>query len=122
MPVQETKIKSLKKTTDLLIDKNKITILFNLLLSSKGFNQLKQDIDGINQQILSKQLKQLLKDGFVEKISIKGFPKKSIYSITKFGKTLKPIMNSIIKWQITNSKEINKIQRRNTRDSLYNYY
>ena len=122
MPVQETKIKSIKKTTDLLIDKNKITILFNLLLSGKGFNQLKQDIDGINQQILSKQLKQLLKDGFIEKISNKGFPKKSIYSITKFGKTLKPIMNSIIKWQITNSKEINKIQRRNTRDSLYNYY
>ena len=36
MPVQETKIKSIKKTTDLLIDKNKITILFNLLLRGKG--------------------------------------------------------------------------------------
>ena len=122
MAIQETKNKSIRKVTELLIDRNKIEILFQLILGNKGFNQLKIEIEGINQQILSKQLKQLVKDGFIEKVSIKEFPKKTIYSITKFGKTLKPIMNSITKWQAINSKEINKIKKRNNRDSLYNYY
>tara|TARA_B100000767_G_C19303246_1_gene344425 strand:- start:153 stop:521 length:369 start_codon:yes stop_codon:yes gene_type:complete len=122
MAIQETKNKSIRKVTELLIDRNKIEILFQLILGNKGFNQLKSEIEGINQQILSKQLKKLVKDGFIEKVATKEFPKKSIYSITKFGKTIRPIMNSLTKWQTMNSKEINKIKKRNNRDSLYNYY
>lgn len=121
MLIQDSKSKSIQKVSELLIDKNKILILFTLILGGKGFNQLKKEIEGINQQILSKQLKKLLKDGFIEKIYTKD-TRKFIYSITKFGKTLKPIMSAILKWQTTHSKEINEIKKRNNRDSLYNYY
>ncbi|MDC0861007.1 helix-turn-helix domain-containing protein [Alphaproteobacteria bacterium] len=113
---------SLRNAINLFTDKYKIEILFHLLKSNKGFNQLKTDIEQINQQILSKQLKQLLKDGLIDKDQIKGFPKRPIYTITKFGKTLKPVINSIIKWENLNKKQINKIKKRNNRDSLYDYY
>ncbi len=122
MLIQDSKSKSIQKVSELIIDKNKILILFTLISGGKGFNQLKKEIEGINQQILSKQLKQLMKDGFIEKVYTKDSPRKFIYSITKFGKTLKPIMISILKWQTKHSKEINKIKKRNNRESLYDYY
>ncbi len=52
----------IRNALDLFIDKYKIEIICQLLISDKGFNQLKNDIEGINQQILSKQLKQMIKD------------------------------------------------------------
>ena len=112
----------LRNALDLFVDKYKIKILFQLMIGDKGFNQLKIDIEGINQQILSKQLKQMLKDKLIEKKILKGFPKKPLYTITKFGKTLRSIINGILKWEKTNLKAIQKIQRKNSRKSLYEYY
>ena len=83
----------IRNALDLFIDKYKVEILCQLLICDKGFNQLKTDIDGINQQILSKQLKQMIKDKLIEKNLLKEFPKRPLYKITKFGKTLKPIIN-----------------------------
>ena len=112
----------LRNALDLFVDKYKIEILFQLMIGDKGFNQLKIDIEGINQQILSKQLKQMIKDKLIEKKILKGFPKRPLYTITKFGKTLRSIINGILKWEKTNLKEIQKIQRKNSRKSLYEYY
>ena len=112
----------LRNALDLFVDKYKIEILFQLMIGDKGFNQLKIDIEGINQQILSKQLKQMIKDKLIEKNILKEFPKRPLYKITKFGKTLKPIINGILKWEKTNVKAINKIIRRNKKESLYDYY
>ena len=112
----------LRNALDLFVDKYKIEILFQLMIGDKGFNQLKIDIEGINQQILSKQLKQMIKDKLIEKKILKGFPKRPLYTITKFGKTLRSIINGILKWEKTNLKAIQKIQRKNSRKSLYEYY
>ena len=112
----------LRNALDLFVDKYKIEILFQLMIGDKGFNQLKIDIEGINQQILSKQLKQMIKDKLIEKNILKEFPKRPLYKITKFGKTLKPIINGILRWEKINVKAINKIIRRNKKESLYDYY
>jgi len=112
----------LRNALDLFVDKYKIKILFQLMIGDKGFNQLKIDIEGINQQILSKQLKQMIKDKLIEKNILKEFPKRPLYKITKFGKTLKPIINGILRWEKINVKAIDKIIRRNKKESLYDYY
>ena len=112
----------LRNALDLFVDKYKIEILFQLMIGDKGFNQLKIDIEGINQQILSKQLKQMIKDKLIEKNLLKEFPKRPLYKITKFGKTLKPIINGILRWEKINVKVIDKIIRRNKKESLYDYY
>ena len=112
----------LRNALDLFVDKYKIEILFQLMIGDKGFNQLKIDIEGINQQILSKQLKQMIKDKLIEKNILKEFPKRPLYKITKFGKTLKPIIKGILKWEKINVKAIDKIIRRNKKESLYDYY
>jgi len=113
---------TLRSALNLFIDKYKIEILFQLFKKDMGFSELKNEIENINQQILSKQLKQLLKDELVSQKKNKGTKTRTAYSITDFGRTLKPIINSIIKWEEANSKIINKIRKRNNRDSLYNYY
>ena len=113
---------SLKNALHLFIDKYKIEILFKLIKKDMGFNELKNEIENINPQILSKQLKQLLKDELVSKKTSKATNKKVAYSVTSFGKTLKPIMNSVTKWEKEHKKLITKIKKRNNRDSLYNYY
>jgi DNA-binding HxlR family transcriptional regulator len=53
---------------------------------------------------------------------LKEFPKRPLYKITKFGKTLKPIIKGILKWEKINVKAIDKIIRRNKKESLYDYY
>ena len=64
----------------------------------------------------------MIKDKLIEKNILKEFPKRPLYKITKFGKTLKPIIKGILKWEKINVKAIDKIIRRNKKESLYDYY
>lgn len=73
----------------------KILILYHISKESKGFNELRRLLDGITPHTLSKDLKELVEDGLVEKTIIQNIPPKTNYKLTDIGKELEPVLQQI---------------------------
>ncbi|MEQ9940519.1 helix-turn-helix domain-containing protein [Pectobacterium aroidearum] len=77
---------------DRVADKWTLLILNILVERPMRFNQLKRDVEGISQKVLSQTLKNLVRDGFVERTVFPTIPVTVEYASTVMGKTLaKPI-------------------------------
>lgn len=62
------------------------------------FNQLIKEIDGISPRILTKQLREMEKDGIVHREVYHEVPACVVYSITEKGKSLGPILHAMAEW------------------------
>ncbi|AKO92162.1 winged helix-turn-helix transcriptional regulator [Priestia filamentosa] len=73
-------------------------ILSLLSQSPMYYNEMRREIPGITQRILTLQLRDLEKDGIVEREETNDNPKKVLYYLTALGEELVPILKSIEKW------------------------
>lgn len=86
-------------TMDLIGGKWKAVILYHLIQGSKRFNELRKDIPSVTEMTLSLQLKQLEKDGLLErKVYGEKPPIRVTYELTDLGKSLIPVLNAITDW------------------------
>jgi DNA-binding HxlR family transcriptional regulator len=85
-------------TLELIGGKWKGIILFYLLDGRLRFSELKRQIGCVTQRMLTKQLRELEASGLVNRIVYAEVPPKVEYELTKEGKSLKPILNSLKKW------------------------
>lgn len=74
-------------------------ILYHLE-STKRFNELHRLIPNITQRMLTKQLRDLEKDGIVQRTVYAEVPPRVEYDMTDFGRTLQPVLNELEKWGI----------------------
>ena len=84
----------------------KIAILHQLNESPCRFGELKKTLHPITQQMLTKQLRELEKDGLISRQVYAVIPPKVEYSLTQFGFSLKPVISSLCKWVSVNKKHI----------------
>ena len=91
-------IVSIKRTLEYIGGKWKLLIILSLLEGTKRNKQLIDDLDGITARQLSKELVELQRDNIVEKIVYNDTPVVIEYKITKQGKTLEGIINSLSDW------------------------
>ena len=85
----------------------KIRILFGLLKGKKmRFGEFKKALKTITQQMLSKQLKELVADGIVNRKVIQIMPPNVEYSLTEFGLSVMPILKSFSEWNKKNTRTI----------------
>lgn len=68
------------------------------LTSPARFGELKRSIKGINHTILTQQLRELEDDGLISRKIYAEIPPRVEYTLTEFGLTLSPIMQSMAKW------------------------
>lgn len=75
-------------------------ILINAIYhtSPARFGELKRSIKGITQSMLTQQLRELEDDGIISRKIYAEIPPKVEYTLTEFGLTLSPIMQSMAKW------------------------
>ena len=73
-------------------------IIYNLNKSSKRFGQLDAQIPHISRKVLTSQLNELIEDGIVVRHAYAETPPRVEYQLTKDGKALIPIMNSLCRW------------------------
>jgi DNA-binding HxlR family transcriptional regulator len=92
----------------LVVISDKWSILVIKLLSQKTwrFGELRREIGGISQKMLSQTLKILEQYGFVIRQAYPVLPLKVEYSLTPLGKELSLIINSITLWTEQNMEEI----------------
>lgn len=85
-------------TLEIIGGKWKGVILFHLLSGTKRFNELKRMMPAITVRMLTRQLRELEGDRIIERKVYAEVPPKVEYTLTKLGRTLEPILNSLRNW------------------------
>lgn len=89
----------MQRAFDLFGGKWSIRILYELIRSDTlRFGELKKAIPKITNTMLSSVLKDLEKNGFVERIQYNEIPPHVEYKMTDEGKDLLPVFFELIKW------------------------
>ena len=65
------------------------------------FGELMRRLDGITQSTLTKQLRDLEQDGFLHREVYKEIPPKVEYSLTAFGESFIPVLQTMMEWSET---------------------
>jgi len=86
-------------TMGIIGGKWKTVILFHLINKKLRYNELRKSMPTVTERTLSLQLKALEEDGLIKrKVYTSKPPLKVEYSLTDFGKTLIPLIQSIADW------------------------
>ena len=87
------------ETTLMLIgDKWKVLILRDLLPGTKRFGELKKSIGTVSQKVLTAQLRDMERNGLVNRKVYPEVPPRVEYSLTELGRSLKPILGAMWDW------------------------
>jgi DNA-binding HxlR family transcriptional regulator len=83
---------------EVLYGKWKIHLIYFISQGSKRPGELQKKIPGATRRVLNVQLNQLEDHGIISKKIFAELPPKVEYSLTKFGKTVLPVIESLGKW------------------------
>jgi DNA-binding HxlR family transcriptional regulator len=97
---------------DRIADKWTVLVLGLLSQRPRRFNQLRREIDGLTQKMLSQTLKALERDGLVARKVIPSAPVTVEYSITPLGATLSATVDELQRWALDHIGEVVQAQRR----------
>ena len=87
------------ETTLMLIgDKWKVLILRDLLPGTKRLGELKKSIGNVSQKVLTAQLRDMERNGLVNRKVYPEVPPRVEYSLTELGRSLKPILDAMWDW------------------------
>lgn len=62
------------------------------------FNELYRNIPSVSEKVLSQVLRQLATDGLISRELFPDVPPRTEYSVTDFGRTLLPHVESLLEW------------------------
>ncbi len=97
--VEVERCKSVSMIQRMIGGKWKIEILFYVALKDvRHFGQLRRCIGTISESTLSKQLKELVDDGFLERTDFGEVPPRVEYALTKRGMSFVPILLAMKEW------------------------
>ena len=82
----------------LIGSKWKLLIIRNLLQRPWRFNELRKDLDGISQKVLTDSLRSMEEDGLITRTVYPEVPPRVEYALSDLGKSLKPILDSMVAW------------------------
>jgi len=102
---------SVEATLDVIGGRWKGVILFHLLDGTKRFNQLQRLLQGCTQRMLTLQLRELERDGVVQRKVYAEVPPKVEYSLTEFGHSLEPILLLMREWGDRYIDQLQQIQK-----------
>lgn len=85
-------------TVSLIGSKWKLLIIRNLLERPWRFNELKKNLEGISQKVLTDSLRSMENDGLIIRTVYPEVPPRVEYSLSELGFTLKPILDSMVEW------------------------
>jgi DNA-binding HxlR family transcriptional regulator len=80
-------------------------ILWSLVHGTHRFSELKRGIPMITEKMLTQQLRELEADGLVARQVYQEVPPKVEYSLTPLGQSLQPVLESMLRWGVTQLKK-----------------
>lgn len=91
---------------DVLKGKWKLQIIIALTFGDKRFKEISNEVSGITDRMLSKELKDLEVNQLVKRTVHDSFPPIVEYSITEHGKSLANVIDELKDWGLLHRKKI----------------
>lgn len=85
-------------TVQLIGSKWKLLIIRNLLVRPWRFNELRKDLAGISQKVLTDSLRSMEQDGIVIRRVYPEVPPRVEYSLSELGESMRPIIQAMEQW------------------------
>ena len=85
-------------TVALIGSKWKLLILRNLLARPWRFNELKRDLAGISQKVLTDSLRSMEADGIITRTVYPEVPPRVEYALSELGESMRPVIRSMEEW------------------------
>lgn len=105
----KTRIRAVQDSMDVLNGKWKISILSSICYyKTRRISDILNDITGISNRMLSKELKELETNQLIERTILDTQPITVQYELTEHGKTLRAVINHLTEWGITHRRKIVK--------------
>ena len=93
---------------DRIADKWTVLIIGALENETKRFGELRREIGGVSQKMLTQTLRGLERDGLVARVVYASVPPKVEYSLTELGRTLVRILEAIRHWSEKSIEDVLK--------------
>ena len=88
----------LEATVHLIGGKYKAIILWHLMHGTLRYSELHRKMPHATDKMLAQQLRELERDGLINRVVYPVVPPKTEYSLTEFGKSLAPILDAMCDW------------------------
>lgn len=94
-----------------IADKWTVLVMISLKDEKKRFSELKREIEGISQKMLTQTLRGLERDGLITRTVYPTVPPHVEYNLTPLGHTLKDLLYTIKTWSEANIDEVVEAQQ-----------
>ena len=84
----------------LIGSKWKLLIMRNLFARPWRFNELRKDLEGISQKVLTDSLRSMEEDGIITRTVYPEVPPRVEYALSELGESMRPIMDAMEQWGI----------------------
>ena len=85
-------------TVQMIGSKWKLLILRNLFMRPWRFNELRKDLEGISQKVLTDSLRAMEEDGIITRTVYAEVPPRVEYALSPLGESMKPILDAMEQW------------------------
>ena len=82
----------------LIGSKWKLLIMRNLLQRPWRFNELRKNLEGISQKVLTDSLRSMEEDGIITRTVYPEVPPRVEYALSALGESMRPIMDAMEAW------------------------
>lgn len=93
-------------TVQLIGSKWKLLILRNLFMRPWRFNELRKDLEGISQKVLTDSLRALEEDGIITRTVYPEVPPRVEYALSPLGQSMIPILDAMEEWGTEYKKKL----------------
>lgn len=93
-------------TVQLIGSKWKLLIIRNLMQRPWRFNELRRDLEGISQKVLTDSLRSMEEDGIITRTVYPEVPPRVEYALSELGKSMRPIIDAMAEWGRNYKKEM----------------
>ena len=76
----------------------------NLLARPWRFNELRKDLEGISQKVLTDSLRSMEEDGIITRTAYPEVPPRVEYSLSELGESMRPMIKAMEQWGLDYKK------------------
>ena len=95
-------------TVQLIGSKWKLLSLRNLRMRPWRFNELRRDLEGVSQKVLTDSLRAMEDDGIITRTVYPEVPPRVEYALSPLGKSMEPILDAMEQWGSAYQKMMNE--------------
>jgi DNA-binding HxlR family transcriptional regulator/uncharacterized protein (DUF433 family) len=85
-------------TINVLSGKWKVQAVWHLSFGPRRFAELRNLLPGVSEKVLAAQLRELERDGVINRTAVRSSPPKVTYSLSPSGQILIPLLEALCEW------------------------